>query len=217
MTLIIFCHPTKNSHCGKILSRVASALDHNKKQYELLDLYGINFDGYLKDIEYRRMVNRERLVEPDVEAAQRKITAAKTLIFIYPTWWYNMPARLKGFIDRVFSSGFAYKFFRVPKILMFGASIFSHIPGLRYFMQTHAVTPLLRGKKALVFRTYGGPASGKRIFGNTTAVLENNVLRFCGITDITIHELFNTDKKEHASQKYENAYLNKIEHICGRI
>lgn len=217
MTLIIYCHPSKNSHCAKILATLRSTLQEREVEHEVLDLYDMHFDAYFKDIEYQRMIHRERVTELDVKIIQDKISAAKTLIFIYPTWWYNMPARLKGFIDRVFASGFAYRFFRVPKILMLGASLLSYVPGIRYLMQPFAAKPLLKGKKAYIFRSYGGPAAGKRIFGNTPAVLENVVLRFCGITRITTHELFNTDKKETYTQEYEDWYLSQVEKICGKI
>lgn len=214
MILIIYCHPSKTSHSFKILERVTGVLEKGK--CEVLDLYAMKFDAYFKDIEYTRIRGKIRETEPDVKALQEKIIAADTLIFIYPTWWYGMPARLKGFLDRVFSSGFAYKFFYVNHFLLFGANILSFIPGIRYLMQTFCVTPLLKGKKAIIFRTYGGPKSGKRIFGNTVTALENVVLRFCGITKITLHELFDVDK-EVFTESYEEAYLKKIGDICKSV
>ena len=42
--------------------------------------------------------------------AQRDITWAEHLVFVYPVWWGAMPAILKGFIDRVFLPGFAFKY-----------------------------------------------------------------------------------------------------------
>ncbi len=215
MVLIVYCHPSKTSHNYKILQVVTDELRRKRVDFEVLDLYAMKFDAYFKDVEYRRMREKIRETEPDVKALQEKITAADRLIFIYPVWWYGMPARLKGFLDRIFTSGFAYRFFSVNRFLLFGANILSFIPGLRYLMQPYCVTPLLKGKKALIFRTYGGPASGKRIFGNTPASLENVVLRFCGITDITIHELFNVDK-EVFTESDETTYLKKIEKVCGR-
>lgn len=215
MVLIVYSHPSKISHNFKILQRVTETLRRKKVSFEVLDLYNSHFDAYLNEREYRRMQTGDKTVDEDVKAIQQKIVRAKTLIFIYPTWWYNMPARLKGFVDRVFTAGFAYRFFKVPQFLMFGADILSRIPGIRYLMQPFVVTGLLKGKKAIIFRTYGGPKSGKRIFDNTPTALENVVLRFSGITDITIHELFNVDKAVF-TESYEDWYLRETEKIMNR-
>lgn len=215
MILIVYCHPSKTSHNFKILQRVTETLKKKRASFEVLDLYTTNFDEYVNEREYQRMSSGNKTVDDDVKTVQQKISRAETLIFIYPTWWYNMPARLKGFIDRVFTGGFAYRFFKVPQFLMFGADILSRIPGIRYLMQPFVVTGLLKGKKAIIFRTYGGPKSGKRIFGDTPTVLENVVLRFCGITDITIHELFNVDKAVF-TESYEDWYLRETEKIMNR-
>lgn len=219
MTLIIFCHPSHDSHNGEILKKVINTLESGNKTFQILDLYHMGFDPLLSPEEYERIKNRaERGPNADVVKMQELVLAAKTLIFIYPTWWYNMPAMLKGFFDRVFSSRFAYRFFAVHPILMFGADILSYIPGVRYLMQTHSVTPLLKGKKALIFRTYGGPKTGKRMFGNApNTVLENVILRFCGITDITTRELFNIDKSSVFREEDFQKYLDKVTQICRKI
>jgi putative NADPH-quinone reductase len=49
-------------------------------------------------------------LEPDLVAAQAAIIWAEHLVFVYPIWWGAMPALLKGFIDRVFLPGFAFKY-----------------------------------------------------------------------------------------------------------
>ena len=49
-------------------------------------------------------------LEPDLVAAQAAITWAQHIVFVYPIWWGSMPALLKGFIDRVFLPGFAFKY-----------------------------------------------------------------------------------------------------------
>jgi putative NADPH-quinone reductase len=48
-------------------------------------------------------------LEPDLLAAWEKILWAEHLVWIYPIWWGSMPAILKGFIDRLFLLGFAFK------------------------------------------------------------------------------------------------------------
>lgn len=44
----------------------------------------------------------------DVKREQQKLMWADTVILQFPLWWYSMPAILKGWVDRVYSLGFAY-------------------------------------------------------------------------------------------------------------
>ncbi|MFJ6313568.1 NAD(P)H-dependent oxidoreductase [Pseudarthrobacter oxydans] len=46
----------------------------------------------------------------DVIAEQKRIGRADHLILVFPIYWWSMPALLKGWIDRVFVSGWAYEY-----------------------------------------------------------------------------------------------------------
>lgn len=48
-------------------------------------------------------------LEADLVAAIEKIRWAEHIVWIFPMWWYGMPAIMKGFIDRVFLPGIAYE------------------------------------------------------------------------------------------------------------
>lgn len=53
---------------------------------------------------------RKRMeLEPDLIDVQEKIKWAEHIVWIYPVWWGSMPAIMKGFIDRVFLPGFAFR------------------------------------------------------------------------------------------------------------
>ncbi|AZM54442.1 NAD(P)H dehydrogenase [Streptomyces sp. WAC 01529] len=45
---------------------------------------------------------------PDVAAEQEKVRWADAVVLQFPLWWFSAPAILKGWIDRVFTAGFAY-------------------------------------------------------------------------------------------------------------
>ena len=47
---------------------------------------------------------------PEVAAYLDDVTWADHLVFFYPQWWGTYPAALKSFIDRVFLSGFAFRY-----------------------------------------------------------------------------------------------------------
>jgi NAD(P)H dehydrogenase (quinone) len=50
----------------------------------------------------------QQTLPADIRAEQAKLLAADTLVLQFPLWWYSTPAILKGWIDRVFTKGFAY-------------------------------------------------------------------------------------------------------------
>ena len=70
-----------------------------------LKLGELSFDPVLHD-----GYDQSQQLEPDLLEAQRQIHWAEHLVFVYPVWWGGLPALLKGFFDRVFLPGFAFKY-----------------------------------------------------------------------------------------------------------
>ena len=68
---------------------------------KVIDLYKEEFDP---------VSFGDNKIAPDVEKHQTLIKDAHCLVFIYPIWWFRAPAILEGWIDRVFTLGFAFKF-----------------------------------------------------------------------------------------------------------
>ena len=216
-TLIIYCHPHGESHNRRILGAVERGLAASGTAYEIVDLQASGFEPRLQAVEYERLfIRREAGAEPDVAALQARVREARNLVFIYPVWWYTVPAALKGFLDRVFTAGFAYRFRRLTWLLKAGGTVVSFLPGLRYLVQPLAAQGLLRGRRAYLFRTYGGLPMGRRMFGDTPAFLENAVLRFCGITRIRIHEVYGVNLTTFTPAR-EARHLRAIERIAAGI
>lgn len=55
------------------------------------------------------MLLKQGDVPEDIAMEQRYITNSDIIWIVFPIWWTSMPAILKGYIDRVFLSGFAYQ------------------------------------------------------------------------------------------------------------
>ena len=61
---------------------------------------GIGFDPVMS-AEDRRDYHTPDVNEATVADHLDQLRWAEGLVFVYPTWWYSMPAMLKGWIDRV--------------------------------------------------------------------------------------------------------------------
>ncbi|MCP2072394.1 UNVERIFIED_ORG: NAD(P)H dehydrogenase (quinone) [Pseudomonas lini] len=109
--LIVVAHhdPRSLTHslAGKIAKGITQANpDHT---FEIADLAAEGFDPRFSLADHA-VHRREASPPPDVLAEQGRIERADALVLVYPIYWWSMPALLKGWIDRVFSNGWAFDF-----------------------------------------------------------------------------------------------------------
>ncbi|QWK12706.1 MAG: NAD(P)H-dependent oxidoreductase [Aquificota bacterium] len=104
---LIYAHPNPNSFNRAIRDKVLEYLGSKNISYTLRDLYALGFDPVLSSKDFESLSAGK--VPEDIAREQEIIKGSQLLIFIYPIWWTGMPAILKGYIDRVFSYGFAYE------------------------------------------------------------------------------------------------------------
>ncbi|MGI9416355.1 MAG: NAD(P)H-dependent oxidoreductase [Geminicoccaceae bacterium] len=98
--LVVYAHPVETSFGAAILEVVRETLDRRGHEVRVLNLYAEAFNPVL---------SREERLAYEVEGHHRSglaehfdmIRWAEGLIFVYPTWWYGLPAIMKGWLDRV--------------------------------------------------------------------------------------------------------------------
>ena len=107
---VLFAHPSTTSFSRAVLEAFTRGLKDGGHTYEIGDLYEMGFESEMDATQYRREVglDPEAPVPPDVKGEQDKINRADALAFIYPVWWSDCPAKLKGWFDRVLTYGYAY-------------------------------------------------------------------------------------------------------------
>jgi putative NADPH-quinone reductase len=105
--LLVFCHPAPESFQRAILRDLAARLGQDGHIVRILDLYALGFDPVL-DLEGWRAHRRNETSEADLSAHVEALLEAEGLILVYPTWWYGLPAMLKGWLDRVWRPGVAF-------------------------------------------------------------------------------------------------------------
>lgn len=107
---VVFAHPSRRSFSRSVLDAFTRGLGDAGHSFEIGDLYETGFRSEMDEAQYLRETsgNPDLPVPPDVRAEQEKINRADGLAFIYPVWWSDCPAKLKGWFDRVLTCGYAY-------------------------------------------------------------------------------------------------------------
>ena len=107
--LVIFAHPLEDSYAAALRNAVVETLSAAGHRVDLCDLYKEHFDPVMSWHErgvYKDTVNNLAGVREHVE----RLRQAEGIIFVFPSWWYGMPAILKGYLDRVWLPGVAFEF-----------------------------------------------------------------------------------------------------------
>jgi NAD(P)H dehydrogenase (quinone) len=109
---IVFAHPSKQSFTHAVLQSFVVGLRETGHTYEIGDLYEMGFQTDMDLAHYERETSFDAtlLVPADVAAEQDKLARAGGLVLIYPLWWSDCPAKLKGWFDRVWTLGYAYDY-----------------------------------------------------------------------------------------------------------
>jgi len=98
--LVVYCHPKEESFNAAVRDTVLEQLSQAGIPTRVHDLYADGFQPVLTGPEWSGYLdcpdNRK-----SVEAYVADVEWCDTLIFVYPTWWYGLPAMLKGWLDRV--------------------------------------------------------------------------------------------------------------------
>jgi len=129
--LIVVAHPDQGSLTHSVARHLAEgiALSDDGHSFEIADLSAEGFDPAftLADIAAHR---RETPIPLDVAAEQARIDRADALVLVYPVYWWSMPGLLKGWIDRVFSNGWAYDDSQGGKIIKKLGHLNIHLVGI---------------------------------------------------------------------------------------
>jgi NAD(P)H dehydrogenase (quinone) len=187
---IIYAHPNPKSFNNAILEATIRVLKERNVDYRVIDLYK-DFKKVVLDGEDFEILQQGKNPE-DVIKFQEDILWATKLIFIYPVWWWQFPAILKGFVDRVFSYGFAYS------------------------TDEKGIVPLLKQEKALVFMTTGGPREeyeGSVRLDVLRLPISEGVMGFCGVKECETH-IYSVPT---VSDEVRKGYLKEVEEAVKKF
>ena len=105
--LVVYAHPLSDSFAAALRDAVVAQLQAAGHEIDHCDLYAEGFDPVLTAPE-RRAYNTATPDLTAVAAHIARLRAAEALVLCFPTWWYGMPAILKGWFDRVWTNEVAF-------------------------------------------------------------------------------------------------------------
>ncbi len=159
--LIINGHPDKRSYNHALSDVYLEGVKKTNSPVSRLNISDLYFNP---NLEYGYRLTTQ--LEPDLQQAIEKIKEADHLVWLFPMWWYGLPALMKGFIDRTFLPGVA----------------FESIEGKK--MQKG----LLTGKSARVIITADTPGWYDFLVMKRPAInqFKKGTLQFCGVNPVKI-------------------------------
>ncbi|MFO1070658.1 MAG: NAD(P)H-dependent oxidoreductase [Geminicoccaceae bacterium] len=109
--LVVHAHPVAESFSTALFRTVCETLSLRGHEVRPMDLYAIGFDPVMSRAERIAYHDRGTNAAPVADQLEA-LKWAEGLIFVYPTWWYSLPAMLKGWLDRVWVP---HETFRMPE------------------------------------------------------------------------------------------------------
>lgn len=159
--VIINGHPNKESFNSALVQAYQEGALAQQTEIRIIPIGELQFDPNLRYGYQQRME-----LEPDLIQAWDSILWADHLVWVHPVWWGGLPAVTKGFIDRLFLPGMAYKY----------------RPNSVWWEK------LLTGKTAHIISTLDQPGWYYRLFFGRPSVnqLKKSILEFCGIKPVKV-------------------------------
>lgn len=107
--LIVVSHPDSQSLTHAVAQAFAKGLAASGgHSTEIADIAAEGFDPAFNQND-RSAYFLKAPLPSDIVREQARVDRADALVLVYPIYWWSFPGQLKGWIDRVFTNGWAYE------------------------------------------------------------------------------------------------------------
>jgi NAD(P)H dehydrogenase (quinone) len=192
---IVYAGADPNSFNTALKDQAVRTLTDDGHRVTVSDLYKMEFRPVAVAADYAK----PGVFPDDVLAEMKKFEGADLVIFNFPLWWYSIPAIMKGWVDRVFASGFAYGG---------GKGVFEN--------------GVFKGKKAMLTFTTGSP---ENLYGEDKPNgsiqdmlfhIHHGMLRYVGMEVLEPFIAFSPGRvSDEERKKYLEDYSRLLKNICS--
>lgn len=106
--LVTWAHPHPDGFSRAVKDTAVAALRRAGHTVEVIDLHAEGFQPVTRDDEGRARQAEKPGVDDCTRRYAQSVRRADMLVFVYPSWWFGLPAMLKGFLERVLVPGVAF-------------------------------------------------------------------------------------------------------------
>lgn len=186
MTLLtVFSHPVPDSYPVAVMAAFHEPFLAAGENVDVLDLHREGFDPRFTAEDHAHFWGGP--VPADVDAMHRRVEAADRLAFVFPVYWWSMPALMKGWIERVFTGGWAYQY---------GQGVQDR--------GKEPLTGLAPSVPTLLLGVGGSKSSTYERYGYDDAMrtqLDVGVFAYCGMRDVESHLLCDVEGDHNAGNR----------------
>jgi putative NADPH-quinone reductase len=212
--LLVHAHPVHRTSFSAAIAdefeRSAAAAGHDVRRINLCEradptkCYRPNLSQRERLDYYEHLSNPdETRLAADVREHLSLLKWCDTLVFVYPTWWMDTPASLKGWFDRTLVAGHAFEF---PQ------------PGTRKGAAASlGLVPKLTNVVGIVgISTYGAPWGVVLAAGDNGRRMISNAVRhsICPAATVTWLALYNCDAVDPTGRA---AFLRRVRRLAGEL
>ncbi|MGJ9421175.1 NAD(P)H-dependent oxidoreductase [Aeromicrobium sp. CF3.5] len=106
--LTVFAHPFTDKYPAAVMESLHLPFQQSGHSIDVLDLHQEGFDPRFTEADHSHFWGGP--IPPGIAPMHRRVEAADRLAFVFPVYWWGMPALMKGWIERVFTGGWAYQY-----------------------------------------------------------------------------------------------------------
>lgn len=154
-----------------LLDAFVEGLEEAGVEHATIDLYGKNYDPVMKGDDFNQFFGKP--LPEETAQTHELLRESDVVTFFYPVWWNDMPAIMKGWVDRIFTKGFAYA------------------------VTDEGQKGILPFKKVLLVCTLGNKAEGmhESLEQAMRDKEKHGVFGYCGVEEVEHHFFYDVDNK----------------------
>ncbi|NSY14912.1 NAD(P)H-dependent oxidoreductase [Agrobacterium vitis] len=185
--LTVFSHPFADKYPAAVMDAFHEPFRQAGYSVDILDLHQENFDPRFTREDHAHFWGGP--VPDEIAAMHHRVETADRLAFVFPVYWWGMPAMMKGWIERVFTGGWAYQF---------GAGVEDRGKEPPTSLLGNIPTTLI-GIAGSTKRTYDKYGYGEAM----KTQIDVGTFAYCGLADVESHLIYDVEGDHNAPNRTE--------------